>query len=62
MLFSFVAEEGSEEEGDGPLTGMPDNSPPIILEDPQDAYVIKNKPATLTCRAAHALKGKLTLR
>lgn len=49
-------EEGSEEEGDGPLTGVPDNSPPIILEDPQDAYVIKNKPATLSCRAAHALK------
>lgn len=55
----FLAGEGSEEEGDGPLTGVEDNSPPIILEDPQDAYVIKNKPATLTCRAAHALKGKL---
>ncbi|XP_050422606.1 netrin receptor UNC5C isoform X2 [Adelges cooleyi] len=28
---------------------------PIFLEEPTDAYVIKGKPATLTCRAAHAL-------
>lgn len=28
---------------------------PIFLEEPIDAYVIKGKPATLTCRAAHAL-------
>lgn len=28
---------------------------PIFLEEPIDAYVIKGKPATLACRAAHAL-------
>lgn len=28
---------------------------PIFLEEPMDAYVIKGKPAVLTCRAAHAL-------
>ncbi|XP_066944513.1 LOW QUALITY PROTEIN: netrin receptor UNC5B-like [Macrobrachium rosenbergii] len=38
------------------LVGMDDSSPPVILEDPKDAYVIKNKPAVLTCRAAHALR------
>jgi len=25
-------------------------------EEPEDAYVIRNKPATLTCRAASSLK------
>lgn len=29
---------------------------PMLLETPQDAYVVKNKPATLKCRAAHALR------
>lgn len=29
---------------------------PVFLEEPTDTYVIKNKPATLTCRAAHALQ------
>ncbi|XP_069999606.1 netrin receptor UNC5C isoform X2 [Penaeus vannamei] len=51
--------QGSAEndaESGGPLAEVPDNSPPIILDEPQDAYVIKNKPAILTCRAAHALK------
>lgn len=28
---------------------------PIFLEEPVDAYVIKGKPAMLTCKAAHAL-------
>lgn len=28
---------------------------PIFTEEPMDSYVIKGKPATLTCRAAHAL-------
>ena len=28
---------------------------PMLLETPQDSYVVKNKPATLKCRAAHAL-------
>lgn len=29
---------------------------PVFLEEPTDTYVIKNKPATLSCRAAHALQ------
>ncbi|XP_068082848.1 netrin receptor UNC5C isoform X3 [Anabrus simplex] len=29
---------------------------PVFLEEPVDSYVVKNKPATLTCRAAHALQ------
>jgi leucine-rich repeat transmembrane protein FLRT len=29
---------------------------PVFLEEPTDSYVIKNKPATLQCRAAHALQ------
>ncbi|CAL4079276.1 unnamed protein product [Meganyctiphanes norvegica] len=33
-----------------------DTSPPIFEIDPVDSYVMKNKPATLTCRAQHALK------
>lgn len=32
-----------------------DNLPTFLLE-PKDSYVIKNKPATLQCRAANALK------
>ena len=32
------------------------DSLPIFLEEPQDSYVVKNRPATLKCRAAHALK------
>ncbi|XP_071551464.1 netrin receptor UNC5C isoform X2 [Panulirus ornatus] len=50
-----VPGDGSEE-GGGLLTPASDNSPPHIEEEPQDAYVIKNKPALLTCRATHALK------
>ncbi|XP_076054854.1 unc-5 [Oratosquilla oratoria] len=33
-----------------------DSALPVILEEPKDSYVIKNKPAALRCRAAHALK------
>lgn len=29
---------------------------PVFLEEPRDTYTFKNKPATLHCRAAHALK------
>ncbi|XP_024083850.1 netrin receptor unc-5-like [Cimex lectularius] len=29
---------------------------PVFLEEPTDMYIIKNKPATLQCRAAHALQ------
>jgi leucine-rich repeat transmembrane protein FLRT len=29
---------------------------PVFLEEPTDTYIIKNKPATLQCRAAHALQ------
>lgn len=29
---------------------------PVFLEEPTDTYVLKNKPATLVCRAAHALQ------
>lgn len=29
---------------------------PIFLEEPIDTYVIKNKPATLQCKAMHALQ------
>ncbi|XP_015835944.1 netrin receptor UNC5C isoform X2 [Tribolium castaneum] len=32
------------------------DSLPIFLEEPQDSYVVKNRPAVLKCRAAHALK------
>ena len=38
-------------------TGRPDESAaPILLEQPEDAFVVKSKPATLSCRAAHALQ------
>ncbi|XP_055934626.1 netrin receptor UNC5C-like [Argiope bruennichi] len=29
---------------------------PVFLEEPQDSYVIRNKPATLSCKARHALQ------
>ncbi|CAH1390836.1 unnamed protein product [Nezara viridula] len=29
---------------------------PVFLEEPTDTYIIKNKPATLQCRASHALQ------
>lgn len=32
------------------------NNLPIFLQEPKDTFVIKNKPAILYCKAAHALK------
>lgn len=32
------------------------DSLPIFLEEPQNSYVVKNRPTTLRCRAAHALR------
>lgn len=32
------------------------DSLPIFLVEPQDSYVVKNRPALLQCRAAHTLK------
>lgn len=34
---------------------------PVFLAEPLDSYVVKGKPATLQCRAAHALQVRLTL-
>jgi len=66
MLINSVAMatdiDGSSGESGGGLlvdplaTGRPDSAAPLFLEEPQDAFVVKNKPATLSCRAAHALQ------
>ena len=39
-------------------TGRPgsDSTVPLFLEEPEDAYVVKSKAGTLSCRAAHALQ------
>ena len=39
-------------------TGRPgsDSALPLLLEEPEDSYVVKNRAATLSCRAAHALQ------
>jgi leucine-rich repeat transmembrane protein FLRT len=39
-------------------TGRPgsDSTAPLFLEEPEDAYVVKSKAGTLSCRAAHALQ------
>lgn len=60
-------EEEEEEEGDildshpAIVAGAEHNSVPlpVFLEEPTDTYVIKNKPATLSCRATHALQVRL---
>lgn len=61
----FVAgDDDDEEEGDildshpAVSSGTDHNSSPlpVFLEEPTDTYVIKNKPAALACRAAHALQ------
>lgn len=33
---------------------------PIFLAEPVDTFVVKGKPATLHCRAAHALQVRIT--
>lgn len=65
---SVTADGDQEEEGDSYLLEDSLNPPtssssdhhsvplPVFLEEPTDTYVIKNKAATLTCRAAHALE------
>ena len=37
-------------------TGRPGSETPILLEEPEDAFVVKSKAATLSCRTAHALQ------
>ncbi|XP_065574242.1 netrin receptor UNC5C-like isoform X2 [Artemia franciscana] len=37
-------------------TGKPDNRLPVFLEEPEDSFVVKNKPAILNCKAANALQ------
>ncbi|KAK2720439.1 netrin receptor UNC5C-like isoform X1 [Artemia franciscana] len=37
-------------------TGKPSSSMPVFLEEPEDSFVIKNKAAQLSCRAANALQ------
>jgi hypothetical protein len=38
------------------------NRLPIILEEPQSSYIIKNRAATLTCKAAYALQVRFKKR
>ncbi|KAB7499241.1 Hemicentin-1, partial [Armadillidium nasatum] len=35
---------------------LDDSSPPVFLRHPEDSYVIRNKPAVISCKVAHALK------
>lgn len=54
----FFLEEQSEKpslEPDESLI-LSSDALPIFLVEPQDAYVVKNRPAKLQCRAAHALR------
>ncbi|XP_048485138.1 netrin receptor unc-5 [Plutella xylostella] len=51
----------SEDEEDEDYLPLPDNHEtieglPIFLIEPKNSYVLKNKPATLLCRAANALQ------
>lgn len=32
------------------------SSTPVFLEEPQDTFIVRNKPATLSCKARHALQ------
>lgn len=69
-MYIWYFSAGTEEEPEGddeelledplpPVSGGSDlhSVPlPLFLEEPTDTYVIKNKPASLSCRAAHALQ------
>lgn len=44
-----------------PIHTAKDNLPYFLLE-PENTYVVKNKPATLKCRAANTLEVRLTVR
>lgn len=54
----FFLEEQSEKPSSEPDESLILNSDalPIFLVEPQDAYVVKNRPAKLQCRAAHSLR------
>lgn len=57
--FGFVASFTDVSGGlllDPLATGRPGSEAPILLEEPEDAFVVKSKAATLSCRAAHALQ------
>ena len=56
LLNKFLCIQGGILLLDPLATGRPDSAAPIFLEEPEDAYVVKSKPATLSCRAAHALQ------
>ncbi|XP_046664969.1 netrin receptor UNC5C-like isoform X2 [Homalodisca vitripennis] len=61
---ALQGDDEDEEEGDildshPGVSGSSDHHSvplPVFLEEPTDTYVIKNKPAALSCRAAHALQ------
>lgn len=62
LYFSFADGSFLEEQSEKP-SSEPDESLilssdalPIFLLEPQDAYVVKNRPAKLQCRAANALR------
>ncbi|KAF4523675.1 hypothetical protein B566_EDAN006045, partial [Ephemera danica] len=51
-----MEEEYGEAVAPSAAPAIPHSSLPVFLEEPTDTYVVKSKPATLHCRAAHALQ------